>query len=1829
MNSKINELPIYKTAFLLLLIIQKFLLNFCIIYDNFTNLILEENSELIDVNDYHNFNLIVTTSKRIYTGIPPKLKTTTEAQLINSSSIATLNSNYILAACLKDSFLTKINLNNGKFTNLLNYSYFNLKVPNTSCSLSIINDTLFFGYTRLDYYEDQINRTNFVLRLIMINQDSIDGPELNLSASIKRLKFNSSSIKTDSRRQIGCEPLKIVNDDDFRLLCFQEEFKYADDHQKNRFFIYATIIQKYIMGFENSENDTLIYRYDIGSGIKLQRISETKVRLIIKSEIFILNLSKDGNKIVIQSNHDIRTDNSEVDLYDYKDGYFVNCLKTNFFGYNNIYSFKIIKNSLSNYFVLYNYKETLIKELSFYYDKTNDIIVILYQCSNDIKYYIMYNSKKFYEIDGSKIYQKTLKVKSNEERYFYFSNMTNITQYGSLNVLKIGRYKNTTNNKNETFGIDFKSIILSDNTIFINKTLNLWYDYYLSFVEHIEDNYTRIYHLNNYIYFRLRTCYETRCGSCRTNYSICDDCIYENYALIKNGNRTCYPIDKYIKGYMYKNKSNLFEKCYSSCDFCSSISSNDTKHKCLSCSNGYLASYKNPGNCYKPDDINFITSSCSKYIINSTNECIDECPTKSHYYSFEYKTEIENYEKTSLKPPKYLFNKRCYEECPTNSISKENNICECKFAFYIDNNNEIECYNDNNCPDDHPYQNPDTMECYSSLNECFNKGNNYFFNKECYKNECINNKIALKNQTTNIKNFIKNKLKLDDNLIDKICICDIENGVWTNNNSNSESYFQNCLSECTIGYEPENITNYCVEKIEPPTTEITIIPTQPPITEITVFPTQSPSTEITTILTQTPTTEITTIPTQPPTTEIIVFPTQPPSTEINIISTQSPTNEITNILTQLPTNEITDMPTQITTNEITNISTQSSTNEITTIPTQLLTNEITNIHTQSLTNEITNFSTQSSTNKITNILTQSSTNEITNIPTQISTIKDIEINTDISIDSSYTEIIDIKTDSTNNMGIIFINSDTIINESYHIVTNSESIITSDKTSIITETFNSEQKSNNDEIVTSESIINKESGNKCPEDYKDSDNCLVLYNNKCYNSCPQGTCISQNDSKLMNCISIEKNVTVFNDICFENMDKIITNIKNLSENNEEISPGKGIIIHAYSTKSENIEIQKEKNYSVIYLGECEQLLKKYYNLSENTELYILGIDTPNKKENYSTNVFNYGVFLENGTQLDYLNICKNEKVVISSLIVKTDLVKLENASYFSDFGYDIYDENSSFYTDNCAAAYIDNNDITLTDRKKYYYPENISLCNDSCVYIGVDFNTKRFICECEVSYSSSEANNIQENIEEDISYFDYFLSLINYKICVCYKLFLDFKSYYYNAGFYIAIVSFTFCTMAMIWFLIWGILDIKILILKNAPNKIKLKDAFEKQEKKRKNIINIEKSIKNLNNPIKKKKTKKLNIYDLNKKIEKEVKNIEKKISNESIKNSQVGLLKTNKISNLIKKNIIPKIRKKRSSRRKDRENSDSKTDIKLLLYISKTKTHKKSNLFNNSLRKTINNMHKSSSLIKKNKKNKKIKRKSKQNKSLREIYGLIKYINDEEVDKKELNKIPYSQALRIDHRNFFEIFASYLLNEFEIIKIFYYRNPYEHISISLSLYVFELCVDLAFNCLLFTDDVVSQKYNNKGSLKFFTTLGLSFMSNIISSVIVFIIGKLADYGDTLESIITEIFKKNKYFLTYAKFKKYLAIKLTLFFLMQVLIGLCMCYYLMIFCTVYHKTQTSIMLNYLVGISESMILSIGIALFCSLIRFLSLKYKWRYLYYTSKHLFENSNFEVLF
>ena len=720
-------------------------------------------------------------------------------------------------------------------------------------------------------------------------------------------------------------------------------------------------------------------------------------------------------------------------------------------------------------------------------------------------------------------------------------------------------------------------------------------------------------------------------------------------------------------------------------------------------------------------------------------------------------------------------------------------------------------------------------------------------------------------------------------------------------------------------------------------------------------------------------------------------------------------------------------------------------------------------------------------------------------------------------------------------------------------------------------------------------------------------------------------MTQEDPSLLSCIKISSNVKVFNNICFENFDEITKNIKSMSENDNTIYTESGIIIRGYSSNSNN-DKKLDSNYSLIYLGDCENKIREYYKLDKDIELFILGIDSPNKDNTSSINVYNYGVYLENGTLLDHSLACKDIKIIVSSPITNADIVKLDKATYFNELGYDIYNENSNFYNDNCASASIDGNDITLSDRKKDFYPANISLCNESCHYSNVDLETKRFTCECDTDYNFEE-NNEEENSEEedDSSYFDYFLSLINYKIAVCYELFFDYKSYYYNAGFYIAVGTLVFCLVGMIVFLTDGIRSINRLIKENIPSKLKLKEAIRENNEKRKEFMKNENSNEKIKNPPLKRKI--MENLDTKKDKEKLLK-AKSKFNNNKKKEKKIIKTDGEFFQDLKSKDI--KIIKKNKSKNNHKINKELKTSNSLNLLKNKNdkivlkkigKRPSLSFLKETEGKQMIKSPRKSRFSISQLS-NSKTKDKDKNRKIEKDEYGLISYINDDQVDKKELNGIPFTQALRIDKRSYFEMLLSVLAHEIGIVDIFYYRNPYSHFSIILSIYVFELCLDLSLNCLLYTDDVVSEKYNNNGSIEFFTSLSLSFMSNIFAGIIAYIAGKLVEYDPILEMIIKNVIKQKEYYINIIKFKKYLTIKLTGFFIIQTIINLGMCYYLMIFCTVYHNTQGSILVNYIVGIAESMIISVALTIFTSLIRYLSLKNKWKSIYYTSKYFFEH-------
>ncbi len=1297
------------------------LLNFkfynCTINDNFYRNDLEgERGEILDVTDDFNLNLVVTTSKNIYTGIPPTKKDfTITANFINSTSILTITKDYILAACLKDSLLTQISLIDGASKSFLNYSSINitpqLTVPTKTCSISTANYMIYIGYSR----DNGNNITNILIKLKW-NIKDVEVPSYNSTYTPLVFTFPKNTAKTDSSRQISCQPLSIFiiaidNETSYRLVCVFERIEFNSDFNIDRAISYGTSIAKNFREFNNRINDTFIYATNISGGFRLYKLNDTYGRFVMRKVVYDLHLELYGGKIIVRvgglGSNSFYTD---VDLFDYNSGFlFTGERIDNFLNMENIYFFRIYKLGIDNY-----------------------NIIIYYQTSTHIKFFCLKYIDNIFNINK---YEKTLKLKTNKIREYDVTTLIDgLSDLGDLYVENMYTNKDGVVS-NEYFGIDYNNTKMNNNKMTIKASFNTTYKYNLSFIDQNENEYIRIYYLYK-IFITAKTCYSLECITCYEDYNQCDDYESGNYALLIDNEKLGYPTNKSIKGYIYNSTTNKFEKCYSSCDFCYESSGNTNEQKCESCADGYLLSYGKYGNCYKinnlgltdekaiNDNENYVSSSCSIYKININGECVEECPTSTPFYIYNYNETTEQYTKNEqVALPKYLYNKKCYDSCPSDSniiTDETNNKCKCKYAFHT-LNNEITCYSDENCITGYPYQNPDTKECYSSLENCLLNGNNYFFNKFCYTSQCPNDKfVSLSSKSNDIKEYYKTNLLLNDDLIDKICICN--SNVWSNITSDNENYYQNCLEECPEGYEAESITNQCIEKKIIPTTQI--------ILETTIITEQTQITEIV------------------------------ETTQLNIATTELFKEPTTNI----ETTEIVET-TQL------NIPT-----------TELFKEPTTNIETTEF--EIIN--------------TELSKEATTNIEkTEIAEKKDFNIAT------------------------------TELSEEQNINT-------------------TEIKGINEGIIVSEKtvgIINQE------ELHKDPDNCKVMYENNCLPKCPENTCINKDDPELKTCLPIEENVKVYNYICFENLNELTNNIKTLSDNNTVISTESGITIRGYSTKTVDKEIKVEDDnvsYTLVYLGECEDKLREYYKLPDYIDIFIFGIDSPNKNKSYATSVYNYEVYLENGTQLDYMNVCEGTKISISSSIVDTDLVKLVDASYFSDLGYDIYNDSNSFYNDVCAPASINGNDITLEDRKKYYSTSNISLCNESCSYSSINFTTKRFICECDAVYNSSDNSNDED--EGHISSREYFLSFINYKITTCYKLFLKFSSYYYNAGFYIAIATTFLYSCGMIIFIRWGLIDLNKQILNNIPNKLKLKQMLKDKEKIQKRKMSTKVTKKENNNP---------------------------------------------------------------------------------------------------------------------------------------------------------------------------------------------------------------------------------------------------------------------------------------------------------------------------------------------------------------------------------------------
>ena len=156
--------------------------------------------------------------------------------------------------------------------------------------------------------------------------------------------------------------------------------------------------------------------------------------------------------------------------------------------------------------------------------------------------------------------------------------------------------------------------------------------------------------------------------------------------------------------------------------------------------------------------------------------------------------------------------------------------------------------------------------------------------------------------------------------------------------------------------------------------------------------------------------------------------------------------------------------------------------------------------------------------------------------------------------------------------------------------------------------------------------------------------------------------------------------------------------------------------------------------------------------------------------------------------------------------------------------------------------------------------------------------------------------------------------------------------------------------------------------------------------------------------------------------------------------------------------------------------------------------------------------------------------------------------------------------------------------------------------------------------MLFTDDVISKRYENGGSVDIMTTLMLSFCSNMISSAIAMIICKFTEFALQLEQIKSEV-KNDLEFssLNMNLYTRIIRIRLICFFVMEFFLLTFCLYYVIIFCKVYNGSQINWLIDCLTGIGISFVISICISLLISTLRYFSLKCRAKRIFIYSKFI----------
>ena len=215
-----------------------------------------------------------------------------------------------------------------------------------------------------------------------------------------------------------------------------------------------------------------------------------------------------------------------------------------------------------------------------------------------------------------------------------------------------------------------------------------------------------------------------------------------------------------------------------------------------------------------------------------------------------------------------------------------------------------------------------------------------------------------------------------------------------------------------------------------------------------------------------------------------------------------------------------------------------------------------------------------------------------------------------------------------------------------------------------------------------------------------------------------------------------------------------------------------------------------NVTRIDLGECETLLRNFYNISINESLYIKKIDII--QDGMKTLKVEYNVYAKLfGKNLIKLNltVCKKNKISILIPFVIND-------------NLDKFNISSGYYNDICyTTTSEDGTDILLKDRQNEFIDKDKVVCQEDCDFSEYDYDTFVAKCSCKVKKCSDSFADMNINKKKLLENFKNIKNIINFEFLKCYNKLFNKKGILNNIGFFILLAINLFHILSILIFII--------------------------------------------------------------------------------------------------------------------------------------------------------------------------------------------------------------------------------------------------------------------------------------------------------------------------------------------------------------------------------------------------------------------------------------------